>query len=356
MMEHADRNRWRTNGGLLSFVDVTGFTSLAEELAKLGPEGNEYLTDLLNRFFGALTEEVADAGGHILQFGGDAFWAYFQNADAGERACRGMLRRVTGLGEHVFDKRRYRLKASLAAARGMELELWRVGPERGYLVLKGDAVAKVSRIEKHLGSGEYAVLRGEVHRVKKAKISPFLSDRPPPPRHRAGLRPTTAVFAFIPKKLTFDEFDGLITDTHRCCARYEALLAKIVPFADRQACLVLLGAPKAHSDDPRRGVDLALELVQKLELSSAAVASGYVYVGPVGGASAWEYTAIGDPVNLAARLLASAGTGQVLVAEDTNRLCHADVDFELAWRKRVRGKTKIKNELTKVPIANPKTL
>ncbi|MCK4594217.1 AAA family ATPase, partial [bacterium] len=139
--------------------------------------------------------------------------------------------------------------------------------------------------------------------------------------------------------LTFDEFDGLITDTHRCCARYEALLAKIVPFADRQACLVLLGAPKAHSDDPRRGVDLALELVQKLELSSAAVASGYVYVGPVGGASAWEYTAIGDPVNLAARLLASAGTGQVLVAEDTNRLCGADVDFELAWRKRVRGKT-----------------
>lgn len=93
-MEYDNKNRWRTNGGLLSFVDVTGFTSLAEEPAKLGPEGNWYLTDLLNRFFGALTEEVAEAGGRILQFGGDAFWAFFQNADAGERACSGMLRRV----------------------------------------------------------------------------------------------------------------------------------------------------------------------------------------------------------------------------------------------------------------------
>lgn len=157
----------------------------------------------------------------------------------------------------------YRLKASLAAARGRSLELWRVGPEYSYLVLKGDAVTKVSRIEKLVGSGEYAVLRGEAHGIKRAKIAPFLSDRPPPPRHQAGLRPMTAVFAFIPKNLTFDEFDELITDTHRCCARYEALLAKVVPFADRQACLVLLGAPKAHEDDPRRGVNLAVILTME---------------------------------------------------------------------------------------------
>ncbi len=112
-----------------------------------------------------------------------------------------------------------------------------------------------------------------------------------------------------------------------------------MPFADRQACLVLLGAPKAHEDDPRRGVNLALKLIQKLGLESAAVAGGYVYAGPVGGATAWEYTAIGDPVNLAARLLVSAGTGQVLVAEETSRLSGADTSFELAWRKRVKGKT-----------------
>ncbi len=98
----------------------------------------------------------------------------------------------------------YRLKASPAAAGGRSLELWRVGPGHRYLVLKGDAVTKVSRIEKLVGSGEYAVLRGEVHGIKRAKIAPFLSDRPPPPRHRAGLRPMTTVFAFIPKQLTFD--------------------------------------------------------------------------------------------------------------------------------------------------------
>ncbi len=88
-MEYDNTNRWRTNGGLLSFVDVTGFTSLAEEPAKLGPEGNWYLTDPLNRFFGAPTEEVVNAGGRILQFGGDAFRAFFQNADAGKGPAAG---------------------------------------------------------------------------------------------------------------------------------------------------------------------------------------------------------------------------------------------------------------------------
>jgi class 3 adenylate cyclase/tetratricopeptide (TPR) repeat protein len=338
-MNRKRKNLWRTNGGLLCFVDVSGFTPLAEKLAKLGPEGNEYLTELLNRFFGALTEEVSGAGGHILQFGGDALWAYFQNAEAGESACRGMLRRVENLGEHTFGERRYRLRVSLAAARGMELELWRVGPERGHLVLRGDAVAKVSRAEKLVGPGEHAVLHGEAKGTSRAKIAPFLADRPQPPQHQAGLRPTTAVFALLPQSPTPDDLDELVVEAHRMCERYEALLAKIVPLAERQATLILLGTPRAHDDDPRRGVDLALELVRDLELTGAAVASGYVYVGPVGGVSAWEYTAIGDPVNLAARLLDSTGPGQVLVAEETSRLCGADVDFELAWRKRVRGKT-----------------
>ncbi|MCX7021204.1 MAG: hypothetical protein NTW26_02815 [bacterium] len=155
----ADR-LWRAEGGLLCLVDVTGFTPLTEELTKLGPEGNEHLTGLLNAFFGALTEEVASGGGHTLQFGGDAYWAYFQNADAGERACRRMLRRVAGLGEQMFGKRRYRLEADLVAASGMELELWRVGPDRCHLVLTGDAVVKVSRAERLVGPGEYAFLHG----------------------------------------------------------------------------------------------------------------------------------------------------------------------------------------------------
>ncbi|HUT98877.1 MAG TPA: AAA family ATPase [bacterium] len=333
----ADR-LWRADGGLLCLVDVTGFTPLTEELTKLGPEGNEHLTGLLNAFFGALTEEVAEGGGHTLQFGGDAYWAYFQNADAGERACRRMLRRVAGLGEQMFGNRRYRLEADLVAAREMEFELWRVGPDRCHLVLIGDAVAKVSRTERLVGPGEYAVLHGGGRGTSGGDVAGFLSDRPAPPPHRAGLRPTTAVFALLPRSTTPDDLDELVIKAHRVCERHEALLAKIVPFDERQAVLALLGTPRAHDDDPRRGVNLALELVRDLGLTGAAVAGGYVYVGPVGGASAWEYTAIGDPVNLAARLLEAAGPGQVLVSEDTCRLCSADVNLELAWRKRVRGK------------------
>lgn len=50
------------------------------------------------------------------------------------------------------------------------------------------------------------------------------------------------------------------------------------------------------------------------------VASGFVTVGVIGGASRLEYTAVGSPVNLASRLCSEAAHAQVLVDERTVEL------------------------------------
>ena len=47
------------------------------------------------------------------------------------------------------------------------------------------------------------------------------------------------------------------------------------------------------------------------------VASGFVTVGVIGGASRLEYTAVGSPVNLASRLCSEAAHGEVLVDQRT---------------------------------------
>jgi adenylate cyclase len=46
----------------------------------------------------------------------------------------------------------------------------------------------------------------------------------------------------------------------------------------------------------------------------AAIHTGLAFVGAVGEGDAFDFTALGDPVNTAARMAASAGTGEILVS------------------------------------------
>jgi adenylate cyclase len=48
----------------------------------------------------------------------------------------------------------------------------------------------------------------------------------------------------------------------------------------------------------------------------AAVHTGLAFVGTVGEGDAFDFTALGDPVNTAARMAASAGIGEILVSRE----------------------------------------
>ena len=90
--------------------------------------------------------------------------------------------------------------------------------------------------------------------------------------------------------------------------------------------LVLVGAPLAQPDHAARGMRLAARIheVTRPVLERWAtrahplgigvgVASGTVTVGAIGSSARTEYTAVGTPVNLAARLCSAAGHGETLV-------------------------------------------
>ncbi|MGO9021575.1 MAG: adenylate/guanylate cyclase domain-containing protein [Syntrophobacteraceae bacterium] len=93
--------------------------------------------------------------------------------------------------------------------------------------------------------------------------------------------------------------------------------------------MVVWGAPVAHSDDPRRAVQAALDMQAALDRYNAArkqpirigigINTDRLVAGYIGSTRTMSYSVIGDAVNIASRLCSAAGPGQVLISENTYR-------------------------------------
>lgn len=108
---------------------------------------------------------------------------------------------------------------------------------------------------------------------------------------------------------------------------YEGTLDKFVG----DEIMALFGAPVSHPDDPIRAVRAALAMLDDLRDFNAGreaqglttfeigigLNSGDVVAGYIGSSKAMQYTVIGAPVNLAARLCSAARGMQVLISETT---------------------------------------
>ncbi len=78
--------------GTMVMADLSGFTALSERLAKLGDEGAERLTSVINLFFAKMLETAARYGGDTLTFGGDAILLLFEGEGHADRAVAAALR------------------------------------------------------------------------------------------------------------------------------------------------------------------------------------------------------------------------------------------------------------------------
>ena len=129
------------------FVDVTGFTSLAERLARLGPAGAELLTEILNDCFGTVIAAVLTHGGDVALFAGDAVAALWPDGDARTGALRAArcARALQDELEGRAPREDVRLRARVGIAHG---GVWSgcVGGSGGRWahLVAGDAVARAA--------------------------------------------------------------------------------------------------------------------------------------------------------------------------------------------------------------------
>lgn len=105
------------------------------------------------------------------------------------------------------------------------------------------------------------------------------------------------------------------------------VLVKHGAFIDKyvgDAVMALFNVPIRHDDHARRAVAAATEIGAELKnlgarfrlplRASVGIATGHAHVGRLGSDDSKDYTAIGDVVNLAARLQGKAGAGEILIS------------------------------------------
>ncbi|MGZ8394746.1 MAG: adenylate/guanylate cyclase domain-containing protein [Nitrospira sp.] len=139
-------------------------------------------------------------------------------------------------------------------------------------------------------------------------------------------------------------FEHLIAPVYH----YEGTLARL----QGDAVLAFFGAPIAHEDDPVRALRAGLEIIQAIGAyrqeiegrwgvaieARVGIHTGLVVVGEVGSDLRVEYTALGDAINVAARMEQSAEPGTVLVTDHTRSLTGGAFEFEPLGPVEVKGK------------------
>ena len=131
--------------------------------------------------------------------------------------------------------------------------------------------------------------------------------------------------------------------------RYEGTVARLMG----DAILAFFGAPTSHEDDPQRAVLAGLDIIQgiqpfRLQINQefgldfnvrVGINTGPTVVGEVGTEKFGEYTAMGDAVNLAARMEQSAQPGTLQISGNTYKWVAPLFDCEALGDLEVKGKS-----------------
>ncbi|HLO30418.1 MAG TPA: adenylate/guanylate cyclase domain-containing protein [Anaerolineales bacterium] len=158
---------------------------------------------------------------------------------------------------------------------------------------------------------------------------------------------TAAAEQLDPEEWT-EIMNGAFEHMIRPIYKYEGLVPRLMG----DAILAFFGAPIAHEDDPRRAVLAGLEIQSGIQpyveeiharygvrfALRVGINTGLVVVGEIGSDLRMEYTAIGDAINLAARMEQTAAPGSVQISEETYKLVVPFFEFEPLGGIEVKGK------------------
>ncbi|HZS15312.1 MAG TPA: adenylate/guanylate cyclase domain-containing protein [Candidatus Dormibacteraeota bacterium] len=387
--------------GTLAFVDISGFTRLTEILAARGKAGAEEMTGYLDALFAELLAIAYDAGGELIKWGGDAVLVWFTGESHAARAVDSawrMQRSIARSGRLRTSAGPATLRMSVGIHSGA-FHFFSVGERHRELLVTGPAATATAHMEAVAEAGEVVVSAATAHLldaacVGAAKQDGFLVARAPHvaavperdvaatavPRTSAQQPPATegaAPSLCLPAALrdyllaapvesehrqvavAFVEFGGvdaplqrgddrtvaadldrLLTAVQEICARHGVTFWETDIAEDGGKIMLVAGAPSATGDDAGRMLVAVREILDTecgLRLR-AGVNHGRVFVGGFGPAYRRTYSAKGDAVNLAARLMARAAPGEMYASDAVITRSRTAVSSQALEPFHVKGK------------------
>lgn len=389
--------------GCALFADISGYTRFTESLLReFGPQrGAEEVSRQLNHIYDELVRLVHHHGGSVIAYAGDAITCWF-DADFGMRSCAcalAMQKTMTqfdsiatpgGLSLSLGIKvsvsagsvRRFLVgdpsTQNIEVLAGGLLDNLAEGEHcaaRGETLVNatavsalGDALDIVEWRQSLLTGSRFAVVRAL--RAEDAE-APWPAGAPLPDdiaRHwmlpavfekvsrgeseyLSELRPA-AVILLTFAGIDFDgdddagrKLDAFTRRVQKTVADHEGVLAQITTGDKGSSMCLVFGAPVAHGDDPLRAVKTAVQLAAiSEELPYIAdmhigIAHGTMRSGAYGSPAGRSYGVIGDPINLAARLMTACEKhGEVRCDPEIRRLTRAIVDYEELAAMPLKGK------------------
>ncbi len=207
------------------------------------------------------------------------------------------------------------------------------------------------------------------------RLTPYLSpeltkrivNNPGNPRLTPENRPVTVMFANYVgisdliedmgetrPELVTNQLNNYFVHMAEVVEHYEGTLARMDQYSVGDRLVIFFGAPRAHEDDPRRAVQTALEMQDAVQEHFSAlqtpagiyrfrqrigINTGTLFAGNAGAPNLrQEYTLMGDDINMAARLMSSAGWQEIFVSKRTHDRVAAFFEMEDQGELKVKGK------------------
>jgi len=142
-----------------------------------------------------------------------------------------------------------------------------------------------------------------------------------------------------------DKLQTYFTTAQRIAHRYGGRLNRLLTGDKGSLLHIIFGAPRTVEEQESRAIRCALDLQAEcgglpfIIMQRIGVTEGRVFAGPVGSPHRYDYTTMGDSINLSARLMQNAADNQILMDAAVRRPLSDEFEIANLGHIRVKGKS-----------------
>jgi predicted ATPase len=361
------------------FLDLSGFSTLTDALAKQGQYGAEILVGLMHNVFDPLVASVFEHGGRIVGFAGDGILAMFPIETDERSVALDALASAWWIQQTLASRPTQKTpfgSFSFSAKIGLSLGdvswgiLSSASQQESTYYFRGRAVddsASAEHLaragETHLSRSLTDVLQDDILVERGEAFDRLTGIRPqlPAPNplkfpsfdadisriflpeiilnrdERGEFRQAVNLFMRFPD-LPNEKLWDFVQTLFRLKDQYGGLINRL-DFGDKGCNMLMLwGAPVAYENDIGRALNFLLDLKDSVDFPITTGVTYYLaHAGFLGGEIFECYTCYGWGVNLASRFMMSAPEGHTWIDERVARRIKNRFDFTYLGAQRFKG-------------------